>query len=833
MKKNLFFISCIIGSQSLIAAPITPDEALARLDDGAVPARVRAASDELRLARTVKTASGNPAVYVFTRESGRTLFVSADDLARPLLGFTDSAPCGELPPQLEWWLSEYAREIEQAHPVQAEPRTSDAPKSDYLEITRAPIAPMLTSRWNQDTPYNLMCPKINGNCCYTGCVATAAAQVMYYFKYPDTGTGSISYISNEESSGSGQYHGTLSLDFSSVTFDWDNMLPDYSNGSCDEIQTEAVATLMKAVGYASRMNYGTLASSATVNDCVEGMKTFFGYNKKASLANRSFFSRSAWESLIYSNLQEVGPVLYRGANLLGAGHAFVCDGYADGYFHFNWGWGGYCDGMFSLSALSPDGEGVGGNGTSDYSFDQNAFINLTRPEGRTIDIEMPAMIGYGDLSGSIENQDITLSARRVLSNNSADIVNINPAIKLTNTDGVSQIVKWPHQSPLKPGYGYSNMLFTLPSDLADGTYKAELLCSCDNADYIPVKREVGCTDFVTIVVNGGLYSVENPVSPSYTLSDVELLSPLYLFSDFKVAFKASNDSETEIARGVQPWIYRREAGPTPKYIFTTDRLAMGQGVYLDLMPGESAEVNKLFSMSSLVSSLSSPVQAYLALVNSSDLSILYEIPVTLHPAADGCKPVLDAFSFEGDAGNVNPDDLHFKLKVTNQSGLLAAPVSIGIYTMRGNIVNVLQSPMVFAEAGQTVDVDVQGKVEGMLPDTNYMAYALYYDPKANRYDFMTPTEPLNLHVSKNYTGIATAETAVGVLVSIHDREARIAAQTGLAAIDLYSADGRLLRHLLCGGMSETSVNLPDGTRGIIICRVTLADGSSSIKKIAL
>lgn len=110
MKKNLFFISCIIGSQSLIAAPITPDEALARLDDGAVPARVRAASDELRLARTVKTASGNPAVYVFTRQSGRTLFVSADDLARPLLGFTDSAPCGKLPPQLEWWLSEYARD---------------------------------------------------------------------------------------------------------------------------------------------------------------------------------------------------------------------------------------------------------------------------------------------------------------------------------------------------------------------------------------------------------------------------------------------------------------------------------------------------------------------------------------------------------------------------------------------------------------------------------------------------------------------------------------------------------------------------------------------------
>ncbi len=177
------------------AKPITPDEALSRLKSAnpkmAVPARSGKARE---LAHTTLTEKGNPAVYIFNQgENDGYLVLSADDIAYPLLGYADNGHAveGNLPPQLEWWLSEYARQIEYAneHGISAE-----TPKINIdRRSTMTAIAPMIKTKWDQVEPYYNQCPMVGTNRTYTGCVATAMAQVLKYWNYPEVGTGSISY----------------------------------------------------------------------------------------------------------------------------------------------------------------------------------------------------------------------------------------------------------------------------------------------------------------------------------------------------------------------------------------------------------------------------------------------------------------------------------------------------------------------------------------------------------------------------------------------------------------------------------------------------------------
>lgn len=81
-----------------------------------------------------------------------------------------------------------------------------------------------------------------------------------------------------------------------------------------------------------------------------------------------------------TRLKANGPLLYGGQSDTD-GHAFVCDGYSgDGYFHFNWGWGGLSDGYFRLSALDPLMQGIGGS-SSGFNFQQDIICDLRPAEG--------------------------------------------------------------------------------------------------------------------------------------------------------------------------------------------------------------------------------------------------------------------------------------------------------------------------------------------------------------------------------------------------------------------------------------------------------------------
>ena len=292
-----------------------------------------------------------PAVYVFNAvgEQGFVL-VSAEDNARAVLGYSDEGhiDAQNIPANMRAWLQMYADELARAAKA---PAAADAQRS--VEYYPA-VEPLIGNvAWNQNAPYNNHCP-IDPNSnqrSVTGCMATAAAQVMYHHKYPKKGTGSYSYWCGWEN---------LSVDFSKATYDWDHMLPSYKNGYTQQ-ESDAVAQLMYHLGVASNMWYGSSASGAAMGTAAQAMVRHFDYDAAIRVLMKDYMDEEAVMDAIVADLQGSRPVFIEALTKKDEGHAFVCDGIqADGYIHINWGWGGYGNGYFALSAMNPTNQGIGG-----------------------------------------------------------------------------------------------------------------------------------------------------------------------------------------------------------------------------------------------------------------------------------------------------------------------------------------------------------------------------------------------------------------------------------------------------------------------------------------
>ena len=275
----------ILATLPLSARTLSPEEALSRASDttGKHLAAPLTETTYAKLAFTqISKNTDNPTVYVFNKPSEKGyIIVSADDIAIPVLGFSDSGTfdAENIPDNLRWWLEEYSREITYASENNLTEKAYSIDLGGMNKISRNPISPMLSTKWNQDAPYNNLCPDINGKKTYTGCVATAMAQVMNYCKWPEKGNGSHSY-EWEYTTGNKK---TLSMDFSSTTFDWANMLDSYTNGNYNSSQATAVATLMKACGYSVNMGYGTSASGAVTLLVGQSLINYFNYDSKIKI----------------------------------------------------------------------------------------------------------------------------------------------------------------------------------------------------------------------------------------------------------------------------------------------------------------------------------------------------------------------------------------------------------------------------------------------------------------------------------------------------------------------------------------------------------------------
>lgn len=395
MKRTLWLsvatLLTLLLTNGAMARQLTPEEALnnARKANAGELRKVRALENkEMRLAYTARE-NDNNCYYVFNNgDSEGFVILSADDLAPAVLGYSENGTFDydKIPENMKWWLSQYKRNIGAA--------VKSGTAMRRTEVIGTAIDFMVETKWNQSAPYNNLCPTISEKPTYTGCVATAMAQIMYYHKWPVKGTGNHSYTN--ETTGI-----SPSANFGSTTYDWSKMIPSYSDDSVKYTteQANAVAELMYHCGVSVNMDYGTDASGASTNSVPAALMAYFGYDKAMQYKLRSMYTDTVWETLIYNELAAGRPVLYSGRTS-DTGHAFICDGYDSiGNFHFNWGWGGSYDGYYLMTgdnALTPDGSGIGGGTVGEgYTEEQGCVVGIQKAQkGSEAEIVMGCPDGY-------------------------------------------------------------------------------------------------------------------------------------------------------------------------------------------------------------------------------------------------------------------------------------------------------------------------------------------------------------------------------------------------------------------------------------------------------
>jgi hypothetical protein len=390
MRKTLFLmmtLALFVGQ--LIAAPVGEEQAR-QLGLKYVQSHAGRQVANLTLAYTQMTESGNPAVYVFNYENG-SVFVSADDVARPILGCTDEPfDMAVVPDGLAYYLRYYARQIEFARENNLEPEmevtsewrhvAADGFENDNRS-TRGDIAPLISTNWNQDYPYNAYCPTGHGGPqghAYAGCVATAMSMVMKKWNWPDHGQGSHSYTPDT--------YPEQSVDFENTYYQWSSM-----PNSCNNSNYQAVATLMYHCGVSVDMMYGGSASGAYSQDVPAAIHDYFRYTEHATRLERDLYSKAEWEQMLIRNLEYDFPLYYSGSDTDG-GHAFVCCGYrqSDNKFYFNWGWSGAMNNYYAIDALN----------TYSGHFNQGQAAIFDFIPGYIYDALLPAV---DDLSVTAEN----------------------------------------------------------------------------------------------------------------------------------------------------------------------------------------------------------------------------------------------------------------------------------------------------------------------------------------------------------------------------------------------------------------------------------------------
>jgi hypothetical protein len=436
-------------------------------------------------------------LYVFkSTDNNGYVIVSAETSVIPILGYSNDATfdASNMPPALRNWLWGYELEIRGARQeryvvseeIQREWEILLAGQNLTVRNTTN-VAPLLTTNWGQGWPYNLLCPYDYDANTYTvtGCVATAMAQVMKYWEYPQIGNGSHTYTHLT--------YGTMSANFEAeMMFNWNEMLNNYSTSSSyTAIQVTAISTLMKMCGVSVDMNYGiesqggssaitttaavleTEPLAQTYPSAENALKTYFDYSSNLIGIANSNYSNNQWISILKNELDNNRVILYSGSGS-GGGHAFVCDGYNNNYFHFNWGWNGGSNGYFSVTSLTP----------SSYNFSQTqqAVIGIT-PANQTTHPNYDLMM-YSSLTTSASSyqfhNDVTLTGTIANMGNTT----FNGYIHAIISDNNGNVVKEIYTYASIPANQHVTKTFTISGGLplAPGEYLACLTSSTNPND---------------------------------------------------------------------------------------------------------------------------------------------------------------------------------------------------------------------------------------------------------------------------------------------------------------------------------------------------------------
>lgn len=390
MKKRIFFsLIILLGLFSGINAQKRTSGELIQL------AKQRLSSQNVNLLES------NAQLSVYGNDNGFVI-LSRNKQSNPVIGFSKTKYDKErMPDGLKWWMKVAERALQHADNM------GRMQTSSTFEV----VEPFITTTWDQEKPYNYLCPSN----CYAGCVATTMAQAMKYYQYPASAKGDGVYVYNKEE---------VKKSFSS-TYNWTAMKDSY--GATDgqfSTPVRAVATLMRDCGYSVHMNYSESGSGTNDIYMALALKEVFKYDSLAiKYYDHGVYSNEEWQDLVYAALAQKMPVLYAGTDEgATSGHEFLlCGTNAEGQVYVNWGWSGSGDGFYNLDMLNYFG--------SDFNYYQSMVTGLKPHEGPDASDKYESMWIADTFDFSVLNDDVLQLSIAYLYNYS--LLDFNGTVDLT------------------------------------------------------------------------------------------------------------------------------------------------------------------------------------------------------------------------------------------------------------------------------------------------------------------------------------------------------------------------------------------------------------------
>ena len=348
IKRYYSLIITVLGFIGATAQPVSMPEA-----HHAATRFFQSHQKNLQRCAAVIADGSDTLLYIFNAENA-CVVISGDKRVPPVLAFSDHQlyNAEDVIPPVKMWLDNYQQQLRQlksqsvTQGLHAGWRHLAEGRSAFKGTSE--VLPLMKSHWGQGTFYSYYCPRDfqgENNHVVTGCVATAMAQLIYYYRFPETGIDSYSYTDST--------YGVQSADYGNTHYDYSAMCDDPTSVNL------AISTLMYHCGVGVDMVYGPDGSGMYNHSAARVLRTFFKYSPETEYVFRDSTDLD-WDSLIVSHLHRNMPLYYAGwSNPNINGHGFICDGYKmvgnNYYYHFNFGWDGSADGYFYTNALNLSG----------------------------------------------------------------------------------------------------------------------------------------------------------------------------------------------------------------------------------------------------------------------------------------------------------------------------------------------------------------------------------------------------------------------------------------------------------------------------------------------
>lgn len=823
--KKLFTTCLLLGCLSVQGALLSPEQALERAQKSGLKGLSLTRGKSVKLAHTVKQ-QDSAALFVYNvGESDGYVILTADDSTLPVVGYSDrgSFDAAQLSPEFRYWLEEYANQIEYV-------RSKGITVSPVVTATRGAISPMTTTKWNQDNPYNAQCPVINGGVSMTGCVATSMAQVMKFWNYPAAGTGTLSLLLPGSRT-------PTKIQLASNPFDWGNMLNSY-DGEYTNAQRDAVAFLMKCCGFSVKMQYSPEQSGAYPIDIGSALINYFKYNPNLSYESHHYYSPAEWEDMVYNEIASGRPVIYGGHSRSG-GHSFVCDGYdGNGFYHFNWGWGGMSDGYFALNALDPNNIGIGG-GTGGYNINQDILRNVQPEEGGATYV--PRILQNGSIKATYSNGTIKFQVGDEKNpvgweNKSYKTLKGSFGVLFVSAkDGSERFVKTEDMT-LSSRSGFvsfqeggelnSALQFGVPSDLGDGEYK--VYAAFNDEVYGTSKARVmrGESSYFIVSKNGGNVSVSNVSPNGLEIQSAEFTSSVYYNcpAEIKIVFKNTTEESLGMPLGVLAY-----KGTTPQF--------RGEGPTIVVGAGETKEITWITTFKAL-NGVTPPATMgdYTLALYDEEFGNVYptEFKFSMNPEVSsgvsiGSPTIVDVEPERMAVGNwgevnvysLNSNEFDVTATIRNSVGVFASPIYLMVYKSTGgkNITSAKFTGLPLLKAGDSYDARTHVVVNGSDPSETYLIQMGYF---GDEYKYIPGS---NLFFRILSSGVNNATDGIEGLE--YNKETGLLSAPGATMIEVYSLSGSRIARV------EGDALQLDRTQGIVMVLARKSDGSYISRKMVL